>query len=60
MSKGQSTTPVVESELGKNPQGRQCLLVALRPNVVLAKNLRWPLSGFVLDGISYRDAGFGD
>jgi hypothetical protein len=27
---------------------------------MLAKNLRWPLSGFVLDGISYRDAGFGD
>lgn len=60
MSKGQNTTTEVEPELGGNPIGRQCLLVVLRPQLTLAKNLHWPLSGFVLDGSSYRDAGFGD
>jgi hypothetical protein len=39
---------------------RQCLLVVLRPQLALAKNLQWPLQGFVLDGSSYRDVGFGD
>jgi len=49
-----------DGELGGNPLGRRCLLVVLRPQITLAKNLRWPLKGFVVDGISYRDAGFGD
>ena len=60
MSKPQNSTSEVEAKPGKSPLGRQCLLVVLLPQLALAKNLQWPLQGFVLDSRSYRDEGFGD
>ena len=39
---------------------RPCLLVILRPQLILARDLRWPLKGFVLGDKQYRDAAFGN
>lgn len=44
----------------KSSTGRPCLLVILRPQLTLAKDLRWPLKGFVLGEKQYHDANFGE
>lgn len=39
---------------------RPCLLVILRPRLTLAKDIRWPLKGFVIGSKRYHDAAFGN
>jgi hypothetical protein len=46
--------------LSENAQARECLLVILQPQLVLAKIRPWPLAGFTCEGKQYRDAGFGE
>ena len=40
--------------------GRPCLLVILSPQLTLAKNLHWPLKGFLVNNKRYVDTAFGD
>ena len=49
-----------ETHRGEDIQARECLLVILQPQLVLAKIRPWPLSGFVCEGKHYKDAGFGE
>lgn len=58
MNAGQDT--VTEPDEETPVTERTCLLVILRPQLVLAKNLKWPLKGFICEGTLYRDAGLGD
>ncbi len=44
----------------KNLDARECLLVILQPQLVLAKIRPWPLVGFVCEGKNYRDSGWGN
>ncbi len=60
MSKGQNTTLQAGSGLGQSSSARECLLVILQPQLTLAKNLHWPLKGFISDGSLFRDTGIGD
>jgi hypothetical protein len=60
MSTDGNAITLAEQDAGVSPTGRQCLLVLLRPQLALAKNLQWPLKGFVSDGKRYSDLGLGD
>lgn len=54
------TEPQSLSKLSERPGKRPCLLVILHPRLTLARDLRWPLKGFVVGNKQYRDAAFGD
>ena len=56
----QKSTKEPEAIPGENAQPRDCLLVMLQPQLVLAKIRPWPLAGFTCKGRRYRDAGFGE
>jgi hypothetical protein len=55
-----NTEPKSIPKLEKSPAGKPCLLVILRPQLTLARDLHWPLKGFVLGEKQYRDANFGE
>jgi hypothetical protein len=46
--------------IGENAEARECLLVILQPELVLAKIRPWPLFGFVCEGRYYRDSELGE
>jgi hypothetical protein len=48
------------SKSSERPNKRPCLLVILHPRLTLARDLRWPLKGFVVGDKQYLDAAFGD
>src|ERR1700719_2322678 len=48
------------SKLSERPSKRPCLLVILHSRLTLARDLRWPLKGFVVDNKKYLDAAFGN
>jgi hypothetical protein len=45
---------------GQYSLARPCLLVIFRPQLTLARGLRWPLDGFRIGDKRYRQADFGD
>jgi len=46
------------SKTREKPGKRPCLLVILRPRLTLARDLEWPLKGFVVGDKRYLDASF--
>jgi hypothetical protein len=55
-----SMEPQARIKPRESPNRRPCLMVILRPKLTLARDLRWPLSGFVVGNNRYVDAAFGD
>ncbi len=59
MNTEQRSIAKVNPHSGESSAGRPCLLVILRSQLTLAKDLRWPLKGFAVGDKRYHDAGFG-
>ena len=61
-----STEPILDAQQKSAPRqkegktGRPCLLVILRPQLTLAKDVQWPIKGFALENKRYGDTGVGE
>ena len=60
MTRNQDAAEKLELEPETSPLRRKCLLVVLGPQLHLAKNLQWPLKGFLSESTHFRDSGLGD
>jgi hypothetical protein len=55
-----STEPESRTDVSEKPNDRPCLLVILGPRLTLARDLQWPLKGFLVGNKQYLDAAFGE